>query len=58
MFEQIGAIHPLLPSTVGLAALLAAAAVTNLIVSLLWRHKFEPAIHNTDAAPMLAKSFP
>jgi len=28
----LATIHPLLPSTVGLAALLAAAAVTNLIV--------------------------
>ena len=32
MFEQMGTIHPLLPPAVGLAALLAAAAVINLIV--------------------------
>jgi len=32
MFEQMGTIHPLLPPVVGLAALLAAAAVINLIV--------------------------
>ena len=32
MFEQMGTIHPLLPPAVGLTALLAAAAVINLIV--------------------------
>ena len=32
MFEQMGTIHPLLPPAVGLAALLAAASVINLIV--------------------------
>ena len=32
MFEQMSTIHPLLPPAVGLAALLAAAAVINLIV--------------------------